>query len=95
MMRVRFGSSIPMPTNIHYHHCPVCYEHWSCDWECTIEPDLEDNGKEFGAHTTCPTCDKMIAHEDVFYSKDEDKFRTKEFWDVYNGFVKVRKNVLV
>jgi hypothetical protein len=61
--------------------------------ECTIEPDLEDDGREFGAHCTCPQCDIMVAHEDVFYSKDEDKFHTKEFWDVYNGFVKVRKHV--
>ncbi len=80
---------------MHYHHCPVCYDHWSCDMNCTIEPDLEDNGKQFGAHTTCPSCDKMIEHEDIFYSKSEDKYQMKEFWDVYNGFVKVRKNVLV
>jgi len=94
MMRTRFGTSSQMTTK-HYHHCPVCYEHWSCAFECTIEPDLEDNGKEFGAHCTCPECDKMIDHEAIFYSTDNGKYRTKEFWDAYNGFVKVRKNVLV
>jgi ADP-ribose pyrophosphatase YjhB (NUDIX family) len=52
-----------MPVIKHYHHCPVCYEHWQCDHNCTIEPDLEDNGK----------------------------YLTKEFWDVYNGFVRVRR----
>lgn len=78
---------------MHYHHCPVCYEHWKCYYSCTIEPDLEDNGKEFGAHCTCNSCENMITHERIFYSADRFKYTTKEFWDVYNGFVKVRKNV--
>lgn len=84
-----------MPIVKHYHHCPVCYEHWKCDANCTIEPDLEDRGKQFGAHCTCPECDVMIAHEDIYYSAGNSKYSTKEFWDVYNGFVKVRKIVIV
>lgn len=76
---------------MHYHHCPICYDRWSCELKCTIEPDLEENGKEFGAHCTCPPCDDMVIHEDIYYSKDEYKYKTKEFWAVYNGFVKIRR----
>lgn len=61
-------------TKSHYHHCPSCYEKCLCDLDCTIEPDLEDDGKEFGAHCICDSC---IANE-----------LTKEWWDRYNGFIK-------
>lgn len=64
----------------HYHHCPNCYSHWECDYKCTIEPDLEDEGKQFGSHCACPSCDKQI--------QDEEKYKTKEFWLRYNGFIK-------
>jgi len=79
---------------MHYHSCPECYEHWECNFDCTIELDLSDlfkdpfdkSVREFGSHCTCPDCDKTI--------EDNAKYQTKEFWDVYNGFVKVReKNV--
>lgn len=42
---------------IHYHHCPACYEHYECEMDCTIEPDLEQDGKQFGAHCVCPVCE--------------------------------------
>ena len=38
---------------MHYHHCPFCYEAFSCEMRCTIEPDLEDRGRDFGSHTVC------------------------------------------
>lgn len=63
----------------HYHSCPECYEKYSCEMKCTIEPDLEDPvchpGKEFGAHCVCDQC-------------DQSKYLTKEFWLRYNGFIK-------
>ena len=40
----------------HYHHCPSCYEIFPCLLECTIEPDLEDNGRQFGSHCFCDSC---------------------------------------
>lgn len=40
----------------HYHHCPSCYEIYSCELDCTIEPDLDDDGKEFGSHCLCDDC---------------------------------------
>lgn len=83
-----------MNKNSHFHHCPECYEHWECSFNCTIEPDLEDDGKEFGAHCTCPPCDVILHHEAVFKESGSGKYNTKEFWDVYNGFVKVGKYVV-
>jgi transcription elongation factor Elf1 len=41
---------------VHKHHCPECYVHWSCTDDCTIEPDLEEDGNQFGAHYECPAC---------------------------------------
>lgn len=70
---------------MHYHSCPECYEKWQCSWDCTIEPDLTDmydDGREFGSHCTCPDCDKAL--------EDNKKYQTKEFWDIYNGFTKVK-----
>lgn len=37
----------------HHHHCPYCYEAFSCEMSCTIEPDLEDRGRSFGSHAIC------------------------------------------
>ena len=67
----------------HYHHCPECYYHYPCELYCTIEPDLYDNGKDFGAYCLCDDCkDKKKEVE------DKDKYSSKEFWDRYNGYVK-------
>jgi len=64
----------------HWHHCPECYLKIPCQLYCSIEPDLEDNGREFGSHCVCDICrDKK---------KEEDKYKSKEFWDRYNGYVK-------
>lgn len=41
---------------------------------CTICPDLEDDGKQFGSHCECEDCQKEI--------------KDKEFWDIYHGFKK-------
>ena len=64
---------------LHYHHCPECYEHAPCNLYCSIEPDLAEAGKEFGSHCLCDIC---------LNKKKEDKYKTKEFWDRYNGYVK-------
>lgn len=78
---------------IHYHKCPECYEVWKCDYLCTMEPDQDDPDTypdyQFGAITKCPTCDPPFPPDPV------DKYKTKEFWDVYNGFVKVKKKKYV
>lgn len=74
---------------MHYHHCPECYEKWPCDFSCTIEYDLGDGDREFGAHCICDKCEKIIHHENILKSQDPNKYKTKEFWDAYNGFVKV------
>lgn len=62
----------------HYHHCPECFEIYSCDMGCTIEPDLEDAisypGKQFGYHCVCGKC--------------EGNDMTQFDWDKYNGFIK-------
>lgn len=69
---------------IHYHGCPECYEKYSCELKCTIEPDLEDSvsypGKQFGAYCICDDC--------KLKNQEQDRYSTKEFWDRYNGFVK-------
>jgi hypothetical protein len=66
---------------IHYHGCPECYEKYSCDMDCTIELDLADSvcypEKQFGAYCICNGCN----------SEKEDKYKTKEFWLRYNGFM--------
>jgi hypothetical protein len=70
----------------HYHSCPECYEKYSCDMDCTIEPDLEDPiahpGKQFGSHCECASCQKLErdSHGTVLYSK--------EWWDRYHGFIR-------
>ena len=61
--------------NMHYHGCPECYEKWPCEENCTIEYDLQDGDKAYGAYCVCDQC-------------DVSKYKTKEFWDIYNGFKK-------
>ncbi len=71
---------------MHYHHCPECYEVYSCDMDCTIEPDLDDPGchpgKEFGAHCECNRCtaQEKDSRGVVIFSK--------EWWLRYHGFIK-------
>lgn len=75
---------------IHYHHCPECYEVYSCNQACTIEPDLEDPtchpGKEFGSHCTCNKCDKN-PFEGFTMPKGPELY-SKEWWSRYHGFTK-------
>lgn len=63
---------------LHWHGCPVCYEKWACQQDCTLEPDLDDPdchpGKKFAAYCECPDCDKIEL--------------SKEFFARYNGFIK-------
>ena len=47
---------------------------------CTIEPDLEEDGKMFGSHCECHDCQTALSVQ--------DKYKTKEFWDKYNGIIK-------
>jgi len=60
---------------MHYHSCPECYEHVPCEMNCTIEYDLQDGDREFGAHCVCDNC-------------DDSKYRDPQFWLRYNGFIK-------
>ncbi len=93
-MKVRSGNYTkifyPKIRMKHYHSCPECYEKWECTWDCTIEPDLEDPdtypGRQFGAHCMCDTCEKVVRARE----QNEEKYKTKEFWDVYNGFIKAK-----
>lgn len=71
---------------MHYHGCPECYEKWPCNMDCTIEYDLQDGDREYGCYCTCSDCDKVI--------EDNARYQTKEFWDIYNGFTKVKKHVV-
>jgi len=67
-------------SDIHYHHCPSCYEKYQCDMNCTIEPDLEDTtchpGKQFGAHCVCDKCE---GNAGIF---------STAWWNKYNGITK-------
>lgn len=42
-----------MSREIHWHDCPVCFDSFQCSDRCTIEPDLSDDGRDFGSHTVC------------------------------------------
>jgi len=79
---------------MHFHHCPDCYKTWSCKFDCTIEPDLEDKGKQFGSYCRCKSCDKQIYYQNILATNDDEKYKYKDFWEAYNGFVKVRKKNL-
>lgn len=65
---------------IHYHSCPECYEKYPCCMKCTLEYDLQDGDKKMGAHCICDQCESK--------QLDIDKYKTKEFWLRYNGFIK-------
>lgn len=47
--------------------------------KCTIEPDLQDGDREFGAHCVCDEC------------SSKSPILTQEWWDIYHGFKKKRK----
>jgi hypothetical protein len=58
---------------MHYHGCPECYEKYPCEMKCSIEYDLQDGDREFGAYCICDECQK----EKTFYSP--------EWWENYTG----------
>jgi hypothetical protein len=47
---------------------------------CSIEYDLQDGDKQYGAYCICDECEEE--------KKEENKYKTKEFWLRYNGFIK-------
>lgn len=47
-------------SELHWHHCPECYDHHACELACAIEPDLSEPGHPRGHHTECPTCDPAV-----------------------------------
>lgn len=67
----------------HYHHCPECYEVYPCLMDCTIEYDLEEDGKQFGAHCECFQCKPIPGYDSVGNKIEE---YSKEWWDIYHGF---------
>lgn len=66
----------------HWHSCPECYEKYQCNMACTIEPDLQDGDKEFGAHCKCFMCEPLIGYDEVGNKVEEF---SKDWWDRYNG----------
>lgn len=60
---------------MHYHSCPNCYEHVSCQMSCSIEPDLQDDDKDFGTHCICDECQTFNL--------------SQEWFDRYNGIKNV------
>lgn len=80
-------AGMPKTNKGHFHHCPEYYYHYPCDLYCTVEPDLRDNCKDFGVHCLCDDCKNK---KDV-----EDKYLSKEFWDRYNGFIKIIHIMLI
>jgi len=76
-----------VPVTHHYHSCPECYEHHQCTMNCTIEPDLSRDGRQFGSHCLCDACEKKSKQlQDNKYIK----IYSKEWWDIYNGFAQLK-----
>lgn len=44
----------------HFHDCPVCFDAFACERDCTIEPDLSDAGRDFGSHAVCQRIECLI-----------------------------------
>ena len=59
----------------HHHHCPYCFESFECEGGCTIEPDLEDNGREFGSHAICHD---VICHIDRAIKKHNERYEQRQ-----------------
>jgi hypothetical protein len=59
----------------HYHHCPYCYESFACELICTIEPDLEQNGRDFGSHVICHD---VICHIDRAIKKCNEGYERRQ-----------------
>ena len=68
---------------VHWHHCPECYEKFQCMMECTIEPDLEEDGKQFGAYCKCFECEPIPGRDEL--GRPIETF-SKDWWDRYHGF---------
>jgi hypothetical protein len=73
------------PIKMHWHHCPECYEQYQCMMECTIEPDLEHDGKQYGAHCKCFQCEPLSGRDSVGNKIEEF---SQEWWDKYNGIIR-------
>jgi hypothetical protein len=56
--------------SVHFHHCPHCYEAHPCALNCTICPDLEDRGRDFGSHAICAD---VICHIDRAIKKHNER----------------------
>lgn len=61
--------------NEHYHSCPYCYEAWRCTDTCTICPDLEDRGRDFGSNTICHD---VICHIDRAIKKHNERYEQRQ-----------------
>jgi len=59
----------------HFHHCPHCYEHFECEMGCTICPDLEDRGRDFGSHAICHD---VICHIDRAIQKCNERYEQRQ-----------------
>lgn len=59
----------------HFHNCPHCFEAFSCDDGCTICPDLEDRGRDFGSHHICHD---VICHIDRAIKKYTEGYERRQ-----------------
>lgn len=67
---------------MHWHGCPECYEKYPCEMKCSIEYDLQEGDKEFGAYCICDKCagQEKDSRGVVIFSR--------EWWLRYHGFIK-------
>lgn len=59
---------------LHTHNCPECYERVTCLEQCTLEPDLEDNGVPSGNYMECRRCQR----EAYYHAEREETQRHVE-----------------
>lgn len=62
----------------HFHHCPECYESYSCGLNCSIA--FQDGDKLYGSHCTCESCEEA--------KPLQDHELTPEWWAKYTGVKK-------
>ena len=71
----------------HYHQCPKCYQKESCQDDCTLDSNLNEDSEEwFGSHCLCSECRESNSSETSNDSEDMDVISRAEWFANYNGF---------